>query len=138
MNEFANAVLFGFGGRYDFVSEILVCETKGAAEGVADQGFGEASGKVRLALGNMVAQFEIVSEGWAVVKGARGIDLPTLGRPPVSSRLDAMSFGCAPFARGVEVLQPEANRIDLAVATGALSFLLMGAESVAGAERLVG
>ena len=66
------------------------------------------------------------------MEGAGGIDFPSLGRPPVSSRLDAMSFGCAPFARGVEVLQPEANRIDLAVATGALSFLLMGAESVAG------
>ena len=113
---------------------MLVGETKGAAERVANKGFSEAAGEVGLALSNAVAQLEVIGELRTIVEGAGRIDFPSLGRPPVSSRLDAMSFGCAPFARGVEVLQPEANRIDLAVATGALGFFLMGTKSLAGSD----
>ena len=66
------------------------------------------------------------------MEGAGGIDFPSLGRPPVSSRLDAMSFGCAPFACGIKVLQTEADGVDLAMETGTLGFFLMGPEPFAG------
>ena len=122
--EFADAVLLGFGvGQYLF-GEIFVGEAEGAAEGVADEGFGEAAGKVGFALGNPVAQFKIVGESRAVVKGAGGIDFPSLDGLSVSSRLDTIRFGGAPLACGVEVLQTEADGINLAMATCALCQLL--------------
>ena len=58
MNEFANAVLLGFGGGQDFVGETLVGETKGTTEGVCDQSLGESAGEVGLALSNAVAKLE--------------------------------------------------------------------------------
>ena len=55
LNEFADAVLFGFGSGQDFMGEILVGEAEGAAEGVADQSLGEAAGEVEFAFGHKVA-----------------------------------------------------------------------------------
>ena len=43
----------------------------------------------------------------------------------------------APLSGGVEVLQSETDRIDLAVATGALGFFLVGEQSFPRGEHLV-
>ena len=140
MNKSANLVLFLPGRFQNFLCQVFVGETKGATEGVANQGLGEAAGEVFFSLGNAVAKLEVVGEGGAVVELAGGVD-----GGGGSAELDAtfsvlgeLVFFGAPFAGCIKILETEANWIDLAVATGALSLLLMGAESFAGAERLVG
>ena len=53
------------------------------------------------------------------------------------SVLGVSMFPAAPFAGGVEVFQTKANRIDLAMAAGALGFLHVGREFLPLGERLV-
>ena len=68
------------------------------------------------------------------MEGAGGVDFPSLVCPPTLSNFSAIDSGRPPFTRSVKVLETEANWIDLAVATGALSLLLMGTESFAGSD----
>ena len=138
MNEFANAVLLGLGRGCDLVGEIFVGEAEGTAEGVADEGFGEAAGKVRFTFGNPVAQFEIIGEGRAFVEGSGGVDFPGLVCLPIPSSFSPIDSGGPPFTRGIKVLKAKSNGIDLAMATGALGFFLVGGQLFANGERFIG
>ena len=122
VDEFINGELFALRGANNLIRQLFIRESEGTAQSVFDQVFGESAGEVYFSVGDDVAEFVIIGERRAVVKGAGGIDRPGLSFLPFSS---GMVRG-APLAGGVEIFQSEADGVDLAMATGALGFCLMG------------
>ena len=80
-----------------------------------------------------VAKFLIVVEDWPLIECSRGIDGPGLSFFSLNSGMVRGS----PLAGGVEVFQPESDRIDLAVATCALGFFLVREQALSRGEDLV-
>jgi hypothetical protein len=118
---------------HDVIGEGGIGEAVGTAEGILDEGFGEAAGEVFALGGDEVAELEVVLEGGAVVELAAGVDGPGF-------LADAALFEGllgAPFAGGVEVFEAEADEVDLAMSLQALRLFLMGEEALAGVEQLV-
>jgi hypothetical protein len=122
LNELADTVVLLLRGGDDLVSQIFIGEPEGAAEAIANQVLGEAAGEVGFAVGDDVPQLEVVVELGTVVELVGRIDWEDIFAVPF--------FG-APLAGGVEVLQSEADRIDLAVAAGALGLLHVGGKLLA-------
>ena len=115
----------------DGACELRIGEAEGPARGVFDEMLGEAAGEVVFAGCDQLAQFVVVGEGGAIVKLAGRVDLLRRLLPPEF-------YAVPPFARSVEILQAEADGVDLAVAAGALRFFLMGGKAFADGEGFVG
>ena len=71
-DELAEGEVLGLGLFDDGGGELFIGEAIGAAEGVFDQGFGEALGEVFAAVGDEVAEVEVGLEGGAVVERPAG------------------------------------------------------------------
>ena len=106
----------------------------------SDQGLGEATGEVLLMLGgNQLTQFKEIGKCRTVMHFAGDVDggAPFTGHHLAFSVLGESIFLAAPLAGGVEVFEAEADRIDLAMAAGALGFLHVGGEFLSLGEGLV-
>ena len=75
--------------------------------------------------GNQLTQFKEIGKCGAVVESAGGVDggARSTRHHLAFSVPGVFMFLTAPFAGGIEILQAKANRIDLAMATGALDLL---------------
>jgi hypothetical protein len=125
VDELAEGVLLVFRGDQDFVGEFFISETVRATETVLDQGFREATGEILPMFGGkQFTQFKEVGECRAVVELAGAVDGGggSTGHHIAFSVLGVSMFPAALFARGSEILQAKANRIDLAMTAGALGF----------------
>ena len=138
VDELADCEVFAFGEGNDAVSEVLIREAEGAAEAVTDEVFGEAVGEVFFTGGDEVTEILKVAEFRAVVECSGGVDFPGLPFGPTPAGFGAVIVNGTPFSGGIEIFEPEANGIDLAVATGTLGFLHVGGEFLSGGKGLVG
>ena len=101
--------------------------------------FSEPAGEVLFAFADEVAQFLVVVECRAFMECSGGVDRPGLTvtnttSSPVSHLVAV--FG-PPLTGSIEVLQSEADRIDLAVTTSALGFFLVGEQSLTRGQNLI-
>lgn len=113
--------------------QIRIREAVGSSKAIFDQGFRVTVGECLWLIGNPVSEFPVIIEFRAFMEGATGVD------GPVFAPADGLGvgFGRPPFAGGVEVLQSEADGVDLPVALGALGLLLVRGEAFARGENLV-
>ena len=114
---------------HNLVCQIFVGKSKGTAEGVFDEVFGEAPGEIGSASGYDIAQLEVVSECRAFMECAGRIDFVFV---------PSLAFDQAPLSGGVKILESESDRVDLAMAARALRFLHVGGELFSLGERFVG
>ena len=133
VNKFTHAKFFLLCFRDNFVGEFFIRESEGTAQSVFDQVFGESVGEVFFSGGDEVAEFVVVSECRAFVEGSRSVNRPGFSVSPFAS---GMVCG-APLTGGVEVLQSETDRVNLAVAACALGFFLVGQQALASGQDLI-
>ena len=118
---------------HDVSGERFVEESERTPHPILHEGLGEAAAEFLRVGGDLVAEFEVVLEAGSFVESPGRTDRPGLTADP----LLLVSLRRPPFAGGVEILQPEADGVDLTVALGALGLLLVGGEAFAGGEELV-
>ena len=129
VHECGNRIIFFLCGGGDFIGQVLIGKPKGTAQAVTDQMFGKPTGKIILPLSDQIAHFKIVGKRRALVEFSGWID--------IIGFLSVFVFG-PPFAGGGKVFQPKPDRVDLAVTTGALRFLLVSEDPLPSGQGFVG
>ena len=138
VDEFTQSEVAGLGVLEDVVEKGFIAEAAEAPEAVFEKGGGEAACEGFGLGGDVIAQGEVVGEGWPFVEHTGGIDFPGFlgvwdGFALVVE--DLKSVLGAPETCGVEVFETEADGIDFTVAAGALGELLVRLRTLAGGEE---
>ena len=132
VDERVQYIVFTLRQVQHLIRQVFIGKTKGSPQSVLDQVFGKATGEVPFPLGDELAHLVIIPKSRPIVKCSRGVDLPSL------LLFTGFVMVCStPLSGSIEVFQSETDRVDLAVAIGALSFFHMGGEAFAGGEDLV-
>jgi len=104
LDEVAKRVGVGFGGGEDRVDRGTIKRFDAATAGIGKETLGEHAGELGFALDQRVFEAGDIGEMLAAGKFAGGVDG------------DLFFVGIAPFADGIEALEGETERVDLAVA----------------------
>ena len=128
MNEFSDCKLFCFGLMNHGIYQRFVAESARPPKRVLDECRAESASERLSSARDDVAQFEIALKCRSLIQVPGRVNCPRLHRfgDRLSSGIERLItvFG-SPLSYRVEVLKAKTNRINFAMATGALRRLLM-------------